>query len=229
MRRAVPLGDEALLLSWPDEPAELANRKARAIHSRLARENPENVIESVPAAGSILIRLAEGSSASGAFLASLSAWERDFAGVPAPRLHEVPVSYGGEAGVDLAELAAAAGLSEQQFADRHSGARYSVAFLGFSPGFPYLFGLPKELAAPRLASPRTSVPAGSVAIGGPWSGIYPAAGPGGWRLIGRTPLSLFDPAAEPPAALRPGDEVRFVPVERARFSHISPRVRRIGG
>jgi KipI family sensor histidine kinase inhibitor len=223
MRRIVSLGDESLLVSWPDESPEIANRKARAIHARLSRSRPEGVDESVPAAGSLLIRFREGAAPDGALLAGLAAWERDFAAVPAPRRLEVPVWYGGEAGVDLPELAAAAALSEQQFADRHSGAKYTVAFIGFSPGFPYLFGLPAELSSPRLDSPRTSVPAGSVAIGGPWTGIYPASGPGGWRLIGRTPLGLFDPAAGAPAALAPGDEVRFVPIDQARFAQIAAR------
>ena len=126
------------------------------------------------------------------------------------RTEEIPVRYGGEWGPDLEEVARHAGMAPGEVVRVHSGADYLVYFLGFSPGFPYLGGLPPALATPRLAVPRKRVPAGSVAIGGSQTGIYPMESPGGWRIIGQTPLRLFDLTAVPPALLRAGDHVRFV-------------------
>lgn len=126
----------------------------------------------------------------------------------------LPVRYGGECGPDLEDVAAHAGLSAAQAIELHASARYVVYFLGFATAFVYLGGLPAEIATPRLAAPRRSVPAGSVAIAGPQAGIYPLASPGGWRIVGRTDIRLFDPQASPPPLLRMGDRVRFVPEAR---------------
>jgi KipI family sensor histidine kinase inhibitor len=123
---------------------------------------------------------------------------------------EIPVAYGGANGPDLDAVAELTGHTPDEVVAMHSGAEYLVYFLGFSPGFPYLGGLPESIAAPRLETPRRRVPAGSVAIGGQQTGVYPIASPGGWRIIGRTPLRLFDPGADPPVLLRMGDHVRFV-------------------
>jgi inhibitor of KinA len=129
------------------------------------------------------------------------------------RTIEIPVCYGGTFGPDLADVARHARLTEAAVIERHSSARYLVHCLGFTPGFAYLSGLPAELAMPRRASPRRKVPAGAVGIGGTQTGVYPLASPGGWQLIGWTPLSLFDPRAESPTLLRVGDRVRFRPVQ----------------
>jgi KipI family sensor histidine kinase inhibitor len=114
-----------------------------------------------------------------------------------------------------------AGLDEEAVVNLHSGGDYVVFMLGFMPGFPYLGGLPASIATPRLATPRTLVPAGSVGIAGAQTGIYPNASPGGWRLIGRTPVRLFDPRRSPPALLEAGEHVRFVPVTRAEYNAIA--------
>ena len=135
-----------------------------------------------------------------------AAADADRAPLPPPRTVEVPVRYGGP---DLDDVARLAGMTADEVIVLHSGAEYVVYFLGFSPGFPYLGGMPEALATPRLASPRLRVPAGSVAIGGSQTGIYPVASPGGWRIIGRTPLELFRADREPPALLAMGDRVRF--------------------
>jgi KipI family sensor histidine kinase inhibitor len=137
--------------------------------------------------------------------------------LPVPRTMEIPVCYGGEYGPDLNDVAAMCGRSPDEVVAIHSGADYLVCFLGFSPGFPYLSGMPESIAASRLATPRRSVPAGSVAIGGRQTGVYPLASPGGWRLIGRTPLRLFQPLADPPVLLRMGDHVKFVPISKGDF------------
>ncbi|CAN5587678.1 5-oxoprolinase subunit B [soil metagenome] len=132
-------------------------------------------------------------------------------------LREVPVCYDAEFAFDLGAVTAHTGISADQVVSLHAGSEYRVYCVGFMPGFPYLGGLPPELATPRRKTPRTAVPAGSVAIGGAQTGIYPATSPGGWNVIGRTPLRLFDPVANPPARFRPGDRVRFVAITRAQF------------
>jgi KipI family sensor histidine kinase inhibitor len=126
---------------------------------------------------------------------------------------EIPVVYGGDEGPDLAWASEYLGMGPEEIVRRHAASRYRVYMIGFSPGFPYLGGLDKSLAMPRTPTPRTSVPSGSVAIGGSQAGIYPWESPGGWRIIGRTPLKLFDPSRENPSLLRPGDTVRFVTVD----------------
>ena len=133
---------------------------------------------------------------------------------------EIPVSYGGDFGPDLEAVAAHAGLSVERAAALHSGADYRVHAIGFVPGFPYLAGLPRELAMPRRASPRAVVPTGSVGIGGAQTGVYPAETPGGWQIIGRTPLVLFSQERSPAALLRTGDSVRFRPISRDEYDRI---------
>lgn len=164
----------------------------------------------IPADGSLLLILRPGAAPPAALGAALDA---SLPGVAAGcgALHEIAVAYGGAGGPDLAALARRVGLAVDDYIDQHAAALYRVAFLGFQPGFPYLRGLPDRLHAPRRASPRVRVPAGSVAVGGPYTGIYPAEGPGGWHLIGRTAAVLFDPQRAAPALLQPGDRVRFVP------------------
>lgn len=129
---------------------------------------------------------------------------------PEPRQVDIPVQFGGEAGPDLEDVARHTGLSPEAVVERFTAALFEVYFVGFSTCFPYLGGLPADLATPRLSAPRKHVPEGSVAIGGQQAGVYPLASPGGWRLIGRTRLRLFDPQAVPPPLLRMGDRVRFV-------------------
>jgi len=133
---------------------------------------------------------------------------------PAGRLRTIPVVYDGP---DLAAVAELCGLSEAEVIERHSATELRVLFDGFAPGFAYLGDLPDELRVPRLDTPRTRTAAGSVGIAGPMSGIYPAELPGGWRIIGRTPVALFDPHRDPPAYLVPGDAVRFESIDAAEW------------
>jgi inhibitor of KinA len=139
------------------------------------------------------------------------------ASLPAPRQVELPVCYGGEFGPDLAEVANHCKLSEQEIIARHSDAEYRVYMLGFAPGFAYLGGLDPAIAAPRRQTPRLRVPAGSVGIAGMQTGIYPLETPGGWQIIGRSPKRLFLPGQENPCLLRPGDRLRFVPIDQDAY------------
>jgi len=138
--------------------------------------------------------------------------------LPESRQAEIPVCYGGEYGPDLNEVAAMCGLTTPQVIELHSSARYEVYFLGFAPGFAYLGELPEALLTPRLATPRRKVPAGSVGIAGSQTGIYPFATPGGWRLLGRTPLKMFRADRGTMSLLSIGDRVRFAPITPEQFA-----------
>jgi len=187
---------------------------ARAVERRLGRE----ILEVVPSYRSLLV-LHDPLRVPRARLARrLEALAAEIPEGPAPapgRVVRIPVRYGGEEGPDLEEVARLVGLPPAEVVARHAAPVYRVYLLGFTPGFPYLGGMDPRLACPRLASPRARLPAGSVAIGGEQTGIYPVESPGGWRILGRTPLALFDPApgARRPFLLAPGDGVRFVPVD----------------
>jgi KipI family sensor histidine kinase inhibitor len=176
----------------------------------LISQNLPEVEDVIPSDDSILLILHRGAPVSAALRAALATPLVEAAARPG-RVHEIAVEYGGAAGPDLPGLARRAGISVTDCVERHAAADYTVAFLGFQPGFPYLSGLPDVLCAPRRLTPRVRVAAGSVAIGGAYCGIYPADGPGGWHLIGRTVAALFDPVRAAPALLMPGDRVRFVP------------------
>lgn len=164
----------------------------------------------IPADGCLFLIFRRGAGLSENLRSALNA---PAAGVPTMggTLHEIVVEYGGAAGPDLPALAERAGLDAAAYINCHAAVEYSVAFLGFQPGFPYLHGLPCALHAPRRASPRVRVVTGSVAIGGGYTGIYTASGPGGWHIIGHTTAVIFDPQRVAPALLMPGDRVRFVP------------------
>lgn len=187
-----PAGDRASLIELPEN--EAAMRLGRALRAR------GDYADVVVGHRTVLVT-----------------WERDepeldlesalAAPAPGGKEVELKVVYGGP---DLADVAALAGVSPEEVVARHSGAGYVVGFLGFLPGFAYLLGGDELLQVPRLDEPRTDVPAGSVAVAGPYSGVYPRSSPGGWRLLGSTPAVMFDAAREPPALLVPGDRVRFV-------------------
>jgi inhibitor of KinA len=217
-----PLGDRALRIQLGEGIDEATHRRVRAVFARLASRPVPGTIDIVPAYASVTVhydpaRLPNEESDS----AATSAYERFAAAIhttldalttetlPEPRVVEIPVSYGGELGPDLAEVARQHGLSEEEVVRLHSGASYLVYMLGFAPGFAYLGGLPEALVTPRRPEPRTAVPAGSVGIGGGQTGVYPLVSPGGWQLIGRTSIRLFDPRRDPPALLSVGDIVRF--------------------
>ncbi|HYS38193.1 MAG TPA: 5-oxoprolinase subunit PxpB [Pseudonocardiaceae bacterium] len=168
-------------------------------------ELPE-LVELIPAARTVLAVVRSGSHGLAQLRAVLATADLSRPVRGNPREVRIPVRYDGP---DLELVARTARLSTDELVELHSGTEYSVAFTGFAPGFGYLVGLPEPLVQARLDQPRTKVPPGSVGIAGEFTGVYPRASPGGWRLIGRTELALFDPRREPPALLVPGDRVRF--------------------
>ncbi|MEU8631327.1 5-oxoprolinase subunit PxpB [Amycolatopsis sp. NPDC048633] len=173
----------------------------RAAHATVCASRPDGVIDLVPGARSLLV--VGGVAAVRALLDGA-----DLTHPPAgePREVTLDVRYDGE---DLDLVASDAGVSPEAVVALHTEAVYTVAFTGFAPGFGYLTGLPAQLQQPRLESPRTRVPAGSVGLAGEFTGVYPRESPGGWRLLGHTSATLFDPHADPPALFAPGDRVRF--------------------
>ena len=220
--RVVPLGDRALLIQLGATIDEATHRRVRAVYARLAAHPVPGTIELVPAFASVAVhyepagvpndgRAREQRSPYDRFADRVRAVLADLEEevLPAPRTMEIPVRYGGEDGPDLDAVAAAHGLSVEDVVRLHSAATYRVYMLGFAPGFAYLGGLPDAIATPRRPEPRTAVPAGSVGIGGSQTGIYPLVSPGGWQLIGRTPLRLFDARRTPPTLLAIGDVVHF--------------------
>ncbi|HVW49719.1 MULTISPECIES: 5-oxoprolinase subunit PxpB [unclassified Trinickia] len=212
--RIYPFGDSALVCEAPP-PATLACQERIWALAQAAREWA-HVVEAVPGMNNLTIVFDPLRADMEALARQLAqAWDRTVAVKAAAREIEIPVRYGGEDGPDLHEVAQHAGLSAEEVVRRHSSAEYVVFFIGFQPGFAYLGGLDASLHTPRRAVPRLEVPAGSVGIGGAQTGVYPAASPGGWQLIGRTASALFDPARNPPTLLQSGDRVRFSVVEVA--------------
>ncbi|RLC77330.1 MAG: allophanate hydrolase [Chloroflexi bacterium] len=217
--RFLPAGDMALVVELGDEISEEVNRQVHSLAYVLESASFPGLGEIVPTYRSLLVhydplRLSF-NEVKDLVLEALRRCEE--APPPEPRVVEIPVVYGGEFGPDIEFVAKHNGLSVEEVIRLHSNATYTVYMIGFVPGFTYLGGLPKRLATPRLPTPRTLVPAGSVGIAGEQTGIYPIDIPGGWRLIGRTPLKLFDPHREPPVLLKPGDKVRFVPITEEEF------------
>ena len=221
-----PVGDQAVLVSFGSVISEETGARAAAFAGRLRKES-DWVTETVPAYASCLVyydaRQLSYEEAAGRLLrlADEAAKEKS----ASLRTVSVPVLYGGEEGPDLSFVAAHAGISEEEVIRRHTAPSYRIYMLGFTPGFPYLGGLDPLLETPRLKTPRVRIPAGSVGIAGQQTGIYPTASPGGWQLIGRTPLKLFDAAAEPPALLAAGMRLRFRAVGRAEYEAIGRAVK----
>lgn len=223
--RIQPLADDAWLVELGDAIDDSTNARAHALDAAIRAAAPNWLCDVVPAYASVGVFFDVGAiTASEVRDWLLRQWAslpdqspaNDTTGIAI----EVPVLYGGDAGPDLASAAAELDLDPATLAQRHADGTYRVAMIGFAPGFPYLSGLDPALALPRLATPRTAVAAGSVAIGGAQTGIYPRESPGGWRLLGRTPMRLFDPTREPPTLLAPGDRVRFRAIDADEFARL---------
>ena len=231
--RVEPLGEDALLLRFEQRLDPAINRRVHALAAAIESRRPAWLRELVPSFASLALVIDPDACAAEDALEHARNWLRqgvfdtaEAAEATLP-LFEVPVCYGGEHGPDLDALAAHAGLTAHEAIARHAAGDYRAAMLGFAPGFPYLLGLDLSLSMPRLDTPRTRVAAGSVGIGGAQTGIYPRQGPGGWRIIGRTPLTLFDPARATPNLVAPGQQVRFVPINAEDFARLdAPRARR---
>ena len=207
-----PFGEAALLVETGTP------QRGQALAARLRAEPVVGVEAVVPGLSTLLVELDSfGADAAAIRVAVAAHLEALPETAPVGRHRTIPVIYGGEGGPDLSTVADLCGLSEAEVVELHAATGLRVLFDGFAPGFAYLGDLPDDLRVPRLDTPRTRTPAGSVGIAGPMSGIYPAALPGGWRILGRTPIPLFDPLRDPPAYLVPGDTVRFEPIDAGEW------------
>jgi inhibitor of KinA len=223
-------GDQALLIRFgprAGEPSPEAHARVMAALAALDGARAPWVVDLVPAYATLLVSYdaarataAEARRWAEARLAVAAAGEREAAAAAPGRLVEIPVWYDPSVAPDLEPLAAERGMAPAELARRHAAPEYRVYALGFRPGFPFLGTVDAALAAPRLDRPRPRVAAGSVGIAGRQTGVYPVDGPGGWRIVGRTPLAVFDLARPRPFLLEAGDRVRFVPVDGARFAEL---------
>lgn len=214
-----PQGDQGLLVYLGQGIDPALNARVRGLARALSADAPAGVLEVLAAYCCLMVQLDPLTTDHG----QVEAWvRRVLADLPPERqadgrVVEVPVVYGGEHGPDLAEVARRAGLTPREVIARHAGRDYLCYLVGFTPGFPFLGGLEPLLATPRLDSPRLSLPTGAVGIGADQTGLYPLGGPGGWRILGRTPLMVYDPRRDPPTLIAAGDRVRFTPVTEADF------------
>ena len=204
------------------------NTRVRALEFLVQHKAVAGVVETVPSFRSLLVYYDPSVVAYEALCATLAelAAQAEHASLPPSRVVELPCCYeDSELGIDLAAAAERLGLPSQDVARLHAGAQYLVYFIGFTPGLPYLGGMPERIRLPRLETPRTKVPAGSVGIGGIQVCIYSVESPGGYWILGRTPVALYDPESTDPILLRPGDLVRFRPIDRGEYDDISAAVK----
>jgi inhibitor of KinA len=218
--RLSPLGDCAVVVAFGDEIDQATNWRVKAFSDRLAAASPPAIVEQIPTFTNVTV-IYDPLSASYKDLVAeiervIEAMPAEISGAQA-RTVEIPVCYGGEFGPDLESVAERNDLSPDEVVAIHSGSTYPVYMIGFAPGFPYLGGMSERIGAPRLDTPREKIPAGSVGIAGRQTGVYPIETPGGWRLIGRTPLRLFNATRDPPSLLQAGDLVRFTAINTAEY------------
>ncbi len=217
-----PAGDRALLVEFGEEISPALNREVHAFVRRAGICRIAGIGELIPSYSSVLIYY----DSLDLSFSDTASWAKEFLkGSPseselAGTVKEVPVLYGGESGPDLSFVAGHNGIPVEEVIRLHSGQTYLVYVVGFSPGFAAMGSVPEKIQAPRLPAPRTKVPAGSVGIGGKQTGIYAVESPGGWQLIGRTALALFDLGENPPSFFQPGDYARFYPIQEEEFLKI---------
>ncbi len=220
-------GDCAVCVEFGNEISPEINRKIRAFKLAVENEAIEGIVETVPTYRSLLvvykpelIRFGELTEKFEALRGKMETIQ-----IPPPMVVEIPVFYGGETGPDLEAVARHNGISPEEVVQIHASGEYLIYMLGFIAGFPYLGGMDPRIATPRLESPRVRIEGGSVGIAGEQTGVYPVASPGGWQLIGRTPVKLYDPDREKPVLLEAGQYIKFCPVDEAEYAAVEQRVK----
>lgn len=222
MVKILPAGDRAVVAEFGDRIDPVINDRVQALAAQLQEAKVPGVTELVPTYRSLLVHYDPALIKFAALKERLEllAENPGEAAAAGKRILEIPCCYGGHFGPDLADVAGHAGLSREEVVSIHSSAVYRVYMLGFLPGFVYLGGLDERIAMPRLSTPRLKIPRGAVGIGGSQTGVYPLASPGGWRLIGATPLEFYDPGREEPVLCQAGDLIRFVPIDACEYYDI---------
>ncbi|MFS0750634.1 5-oxoprolinase subunit PxpB [Oceanobacillus sp. 1P07AA] len=221
-----PYGDRGVRIQFGESIQKVVNDQIRDFCTVLEKSRIEGVLEWIPTYTAVTIwydpfEIVYDSLEEKIF----NVKEKMHNGEISPaRVVHIPVYYGGKKGPDLDDVAQYHKITTEELVSLHSSSDYLIYMMGFIPGFPYLGGLPEQIATPRLEKPRRSIPAGSVGIAGEQTGIYPLESPGGWRIIGQTPISLYNPENEHPILLKAGDYIRFIPVERKEFDEITKKV-----
>ncbi len=226
MLHYIPSGDSAFIIKAGDGISEEVNRTVMKLLVRLEEWKIAGITDFIPAYNELMVSYDPSLTGYRQLLDILRACGADIEDVELPEAGtvDVPVLYGGEYGPDIQDVADMGYLSQDDVITIHSSALYRVYMLGFTPGFCYLGGMDKRIATPRRQSPRMKIPAGSVGIAGNQTGIYPVESPGGWNLIGRTPLQLFNPFMKPEFLFSAGDSIRFVPMNEDEFNTIREKV-----
>ncbi|MBM3944903.1 MAG: 5-oxoprolinase subunit PxpB [SAR202 cluster bacterium] len=225
----LPAGDLGVVVELGDAIKPEINLRVRNMMLALEKQRVPGVVDLVPTYRSLLVQYDPMKITYDHLVATLGevAGSLDSIKVSSPRIVHIPTLYGGDYGPDLDFVAENAKVATDEVVKLHSGTDYLVYMMGFTPGFPYLGGLHKKLVTPRLQTPRVRIPAGSVGIAEAQTGVYPVSSPGGWRLIGRTPLKMFDPDRDPPTLIQAGDFIRFVPLgSEKEFLDLAKRVER---
>lgn len=218
-------GDRAIVMEFGNEINKDINAKIRSTMAAIDG-NIEGIVEMTPTYRSITIVYEPEKLSYSDLVEQLKKYESVSSsdGEEKVNLIEIPTLYGGEYGPDMDFVKSNAGLSEEEVVKIHAGTDYLVYMLGFAPGFTYLGGMDERIATPRLKSPRLKIEAGSVGIAGSQTGMYPSESPGGWQLIGRTPLKLYNPEAEPPVFIQAGDYIRYVSIDEEEYNKIKAEV-----
>ncbi|MGV8982090.1 5-oxoprolinase subunit PxpB [Clostridium sp.] len=215
-------GDRALVIEFGDEIEEESNAKIRSLTLAMEREAIVGIIETIPTYRSLMViyepMLIELDVIINKVKSILS--KMDEMKLPDAKVIEIPTLYGGEYGPDINFVAEHNKISPEEVIKIHTANEYLIYMLGFTPGFPYLGGMDHKIAAPRLQTPRTKIPVGSVGVAGKQTGIYPIESPGGWQLIGRTPVKLYDPYRKEPVLLNAGDYIKFVQINEMEYKNI---------
>ena len=218
-------GDTSVSVEFGNEISEEINARIRAFNMALADSKLPGIVGTVPSYRALMIHYDPGVILYDPLVQQLRQLlgRLDQAVLPPSDVLEIPVLYGGEEGPDLEFVAQHAGKTPEEVIRIHSSTEYLIYMLGFTPGFTYLGGMSQEIAAPRLTTPRVRIPAGSVGIAGAQTGVYPIDSPGGWQLIGRTPVRMYDPDRAVPILPQAGQYIRFYPIDRAEFDRIAAR------
>jgi inhibitor of KinA len=226
MFKDIPCGDSALIIKTGDDISVETNLVVRKLLLRFENQNLDGIVDFIPSYNELMICYDPTIISYDILLFNLRTLEADLDKIELPESTAIhlPVFYGGEAGPDLHEVAAFSGLSEEEVIRIHCSESYYVYMLGFTPGFCYLGGIDERIAVPRKKTPRLAIPAGAVGIADKQTGIYPIESPGGWQLIGKTPLKLFNPAGKPEFLITAGDFIKFIPVSDEEYQDILNKV-----
>ena len=220
-------GEKALVIEFGDKISEEINSKVRAMMIGIDKKNIKGIVEMTPTYRSLMVHYNPLDIDYKSLLNNLKTLESelDNINIPLPKIIEIPTLYGGEYGPDIENVSKHNSLSIDEIIKIHSSKEYLIYMLGFTPGFPYLGGMDERIATPRLKTPRTKISGGSVGIAGSQTGIYPIDSPGGWQLIGKTPLKLYDVHRDTPMLLQAGNYIKFVSISEEEYVKIEDAIK----